>query len=412
MYSNIQSAVRVGCVLSDWFSVNAGVRQGDNLAPSLFAIYVNDLVSDINSLNRGVPIGNTSVSCLIYADDIVLISDSCEHLQDQLNSVYAWCNKWRLQVNMSKTKIMHFRKSLVTRTNYKFMFGDTDITHCDSYRYLRLELNESLDYSHSVDVLSSASGRALGALVSKYYAINGLHYNTYTKLYSNLVEPVMDYADAIWGYKSYNANNTVQHRAMRCFLGVGKYTAIPAMYGELCWKTHIMRHHLDMIRYFIRLVNMDQSRLTYKVFRWDYDKPRIGTWCHEIKTILNKHNIGHYYSIIPAPRGVNISAILTQQLCDEQKALWDTSRHMPKLSNYNKVKDLFSVPRYVFQHLTRQERSALAKLYCGNLPSRSRRVATETYHENRDFALPVMCWTMRFTSSSNVNDIPKIETLC
>ena len=247
------------------------------------------------------------------------------------------------------------------------MFGDTDITHCDSYRYLGLELNESLDYSHSVDVLSSASDRALGALVSKYYAINGLHYNTYTKLYSNLVEPVMDYADAIWGYKSYNANNTVQHRAMRCFLGVGKYTAIPAMYGELYWKTPIMRHHLDMIRYFIRLVNMDQSRLTYKVFRWDYDKPRIGTWCHEIKTILNKHNIGHYYSIIPAPRGVNISAILTQKLCDEQKALWDTSRHMPKVSNY-KVKDVFSVPRYVFQHLTRQERSALAKLYCGNLP--------------------------------------------
>ena len=186
IYSNTRSAVRVGCVLNDWFSANAGVRQGDNLGPTLFAICVNDLVSDINSLSRGVPIGNTSVSCLIYADDIVLTSDSCEHLQDQLNSVYAWCNKWRLRGNMSKTKIMHFRKSPVTRTNYKFMFGDTDITHCDSYRYLGLELNESLDYSHCVDVLSSASGRALGALVSRYYAINGLHYNT---LYKTVQQP-------------------------------------------------------------------------------------------------------------------------------------------------------------------------------------------------------------------------------
>ena len=58
----------------------------------------------------------------------------------------------------------------------------------------------------------------------------------------------------------------------------------------------------------------------------------------------------------------------TQKLFDEQKAVWDTSRHMPKLSNYNKVKDVFSAQRYVFQHLIRQERSALAKLYCGNLP--------------------------------------------
>ena len=130
------------------------------------------------------------------------------------------------------------------------MFGDTDMTHCDSYQYLKLKLNKPLDYSHSVDVLSSASDRALGALMSKYYAINGLHYNTYTKLYSNLVEPAMDYVVAKWGYKSYNANNAVQYRAMRCFLGVGKSTAIPAMYGDLCWKTPIMRHHLDMVRYY------------------------------------------------------------------------------------------------------------------------------------------------------------------
>ena len=66
----------------------------------------------------------------------------------------------------------------------------------------------------------------------------------------------MDYSSAKWGYKDYNKNNTVQHRAMRTFLGVGKYTVIPALYGELCWMTPHMRHQLDMIRLFVRLVNM------------------------------------------------------------------------------------------------------------------------------------------------------------
>ena len=42
MYANIQSVVRLGCVLTDWFSITAGVRQGDNLAPTLFAIFVNE----------------------------------------------------------------------------------------------------------------------------------------------------------------------------------------------------------------------------------------------------------------------------------------------------------------------------------------------------------------------------------
>ena len=51
----------------------------------------------------------------------------------------------------------------------------------------------------------------------------------------------------------------------------------------------------------------------------DYDKPRSGTWCHEIKTILNQLNIGHCCNIIPAARGVNIPEILTQKFIDELK---------------------------------------------------------------------------------------------
>jgi len=101
---------------------------------------------------------------------------------------------------MDKTKIMHFRKSSVERTTHQFTLGDKDVSYSENYRYLGMELNETLDYTRSVDVLSGASGRALGALTSRYYATNGLHYSTYTKLYCNLVEPVMDYAAAIWGY--------------------------------------------------------------------------------------------------------------------------------------------------------------------------------------------------------------------
>jgi hypothetical protein len=138
---------------------------------------------------------------------------------------------------------------------------------------------------------SGASGTALGALISRYYATNGLHYDTYTKLYSNLVEPVMDYVAAIWGHTAYNVNNTVQHRAMRCFVGVGKYTAIPALFDAIGWKTPQMIR----MRYFIRLVNKDKSSLTCNVFKWDYDRARSGTWYHEIKSILSRCNLLHYY---------------------------------------------------------------------------------------------------------------------
>ena len=36
----------------------------------------------------------------------------------------------------------------------------------------------------------------------------------------------------------------------------------------------------------VRLINMDKKRLPYRVFLWDYSRPRRDTWCHEIKTIV------------------------------------------------------------------------------------------------------------------------------
>ena len=54
--------------LTDWFSVYSGVRH--NLGPTLFAIYVHDVITCINQLNVGVPISEKdSISVLLYADD-------------------------------------------------------------------------------------------------------------------------------------------------------------------------------------------------------------------------------------------------------------------------------------------------------------------------------------------------------
>ena len=105
MYENLEACVRVNGQLTDWFSVNSGVRQGDNLAPTLFAIFVNDIASDINGLNLGIPIANDErLSILKYADDIVLIAESPEDLQRMLNELSKWTKRWRLSVNVEKTK--------------------------------------------------------------------------------------------------------------------------------------------------------------------------------------------------------------------------------------------------------------------------------------------------------------------
>ena len=46
----------------------------------------------------------------MYADDIVLLSDTADNLQKLLNYVYEWCRKWQLSINPVKTEVTHFHK--------------------------------------------------------------------------------------------------------------------------------------------------------------------------------------------------------------------------------------------------------------------------------------------------------------
>ena len=86
--------------MTDSFSVESGVRQGDNLAPTLFTLYINDLIPVINELDVGVSIGDSEISILLYADDIVLLSDSPSGIQQQLNILKDWLKTCHIKANV------------------------------------------------------------------------------------------------------------------------------------------------------------------------------------------------------------------------------------------------------------------------------------------------------------------------
>ena len=105
-YQNVQSAVMTDGGITDWFDVNVGVRQGCVVSPLLFDVFVDRLAREVKRLGLGVATGGGSL--LLYADDIVVLAESQEDLQKMMNAVHAFCKRWRLQVNMSKTKVMAF----------------------------------------------------------------------------------------------------------------------------------------------------------------------------------------------------------------------------------------------------------------------------------------------------------------
>jgi len=169
MYQNNSSCIKLNGILTPWFPVTSGVRQGDNISPTLFSLYINDLAIGLKGLNKGIELRNENIPCLLYADDIILLSENEENLQSMLDYIHTWCRKWRLKINRMKSNAMHFRNKRKRRSDFVFYLGDESLEYACSYRYLGVMLNEHLDYDIIAETLVQSAGRALGGVISKIH---------------------------------------------------------------------------------------------------------------------------------------------------------------------------------------------------------------------------------------------------
>jgi hypothetical protein len=87
MYGNnyMYMSVKLGNKLTDPFKSQLVVKQGDVLSPNIFKIFLNDFGTLIDKSEIGAKLSNKTIGCLLYADDLGLISDSKQGLQKQLD---------------------------------------------------------------------------------------------------------------------------------------------------------------------------------------------------------------------------------------------------------------------------------------------------------------------------------------
>lgn len=198
--------------------------------------------------NLGITIEDFNLSILLYADDIVLIAEKEIELQKMLNIMNDWCIKWRLTINLEKTQIVHFRKPSTCQSDYAFYFGQSLLSYSATYKYLGFVFQENMRFSVGRRVLGESAGRALGSVVNKMKVCPDLSFPIFTRLYDFMVAPVLFYAAGVWGFMESPECNSVQHRALRCFLGVHRFAPKVAVEGDMGWEPCVVRQRVEVIR--------------------------------------------------------------------------------------------------------------------------------------------------------------------
>ena len=87
-------------------------------------IFINDLPEYLIDSPDPADIDDEPLNCLMYADDIVLLSTPSTGFQEKLNNLSTYCKDWCLDVNVSKTKVLIFNKPVKQLKN-DFFFNYT-----------------------------------------------------------------------------------------------------------------------------------------------------------------------------------------------------------------------------------------------------------------------------------------------
>ena len=363
---------------TNYFRCPIGVKQGDCLSPTLFAIYINDLALELKDLGIGIevnPDGEGSsilLNVLLYADDIVCLAINEEELQIMLFTVQEWCRKWRLEVNLLKTNVLHVRNARKRQSCYMFLFDKQPVPYCRSYKYLGMNIDEHLNFQLSVNKQTEGAERALSAVITKMIKNAGFPLSVYSMLYRSCVTSVADYTAPLTGYNEYDMPLKLQLRAIRAFLGVSKNAASAGVLSEVNWLLPKMRTRIIMTRQYHRLLNMDCTRLPKKVFKWDQrlnNENRISTWSNEIKEIFHESNLEMIYSNeYNFDLKFTIKYMEQEYLKKQAIQLREECMQLPKLRTFILFKNFNIEEVYPKKHLSFYNRRLLARMRLGCLP--------------------------------------------
>ena len=195
---------------SEWGNVTSGVPQGSVLGPLLFIIYINDLESGISS------------DISKFADDTkigkkVTNVDDARMLQEDLDRLYEWSEKWQMQFNVDKCSIMS-----VGRSNgpVDYKINDNNLGRSYSERDLGVQVSSNLRPREQCNAARNRANRILG-FISR--CVTNRSSEVILRLYLALVRPHLDYAAQFWSpyyRKDINSLEAVQRRMTKMIQGL------------------------------------------------------------------------------------------------------------------------------------------------------------------------------------------------
>ena len=217
LYSSSESCIKMQNGISKSFLCKSGVKQGEPLSPMLFNLYVNDLSSILNDVNSDAPVlGDSKISHLLYADDLLLLALTPNGLQKSLDALSHYCEKWKLNINIEKTKVLKFWKC-GRECEKSFTINDKVIENVQRYKYLGIVIASSGTFLYAKMNIVDRARKAMFKLKS-CISSGEIPPKLGLRMFDQLIKPICSYGSEIW-----MSENLVRNKVFRDKWGIEKY---------------------------------------------------------------------------------------------------------------------------------------------------------------------------------------------
>lgn len=241
--------VKFGSSFSNIEKISAGVPQGGILSPMLYNVYAADQPT------------SPTTSVAEFADDKAIISVHEDphiaslSLQNHLDLMSVWYDKWRVKVNQSKS--IHSTFTLRLPPCPEVFLNNIPIPSSQSVKYLGLIFDRRLTWGPHIKAKKLALNERLRSVKS---LITNKHTKLNTKLliYKSLIKPMWTYGLQLWGnakVSNVNKIQTVQNKILRLITKAPPYVSNYSLHTDL----NINTVHAEAITYYKRF----HKRLTH-----------------------------------------------------------------------------------------------------------------------------------------------------
>ena len=355
-----------------------GLLQGGILSPILFNLYIDDIKNSFDENCDPINLYDEEVSHLLYADDLIILSKTEHGLRQSLKNLETYCRQWKLQINITKTKILIFNSSgrKLKSDNYIFQGKKIDIT--DSYCYLGVNMTPSGSFQNTQKVLKEKAQKAMFPLYSVISQFS-LSPTRSLNMFQTFIKPIALYNSENWAtlsehkIQSIRTNKSslidyiinsepdmVVKKFLKFILGVNKNTSTIAIFGESGQTPLLLQGFVSLLKFWHRITNLPVHLPLIEEKQSD--------WLRTVNFLMK------YIGMQDATNNPNVMSVnefdkeCKKRLIKKFTYEWKSKlkKEGSKLKLYDQIKHIFGKEKYLDDVVNYSMRKIITKFRCSD----------------------------------------------